>query len=478
MNRRISYAAAIGFSACVGVAAQAVRLEGDGIGQALIYPYYTVQNAQGNGWNTYVSVVNHRAEPKVLRVRFREGRNGREVAGWNLYLAANDVWTAAIVPTDALDSSPAYLVTADSSCANPRIPSQGSLFSNAHYSAAQSDGQGEGLDRTREGYLEIIEMASLAGPAAQVVTPSMNGIPPDCAPVQGANVTLAGSIAAPSGGLSGTLTFINVNSGMDMASNAVALAGLTATPFYRNFDDPYPDFNAAEVDPRSHMLVDGKAYELAWTSGAEAVSSVMMASEVINEYVLDRGTASQTDWVLTYPTRRFFPDPHPLFAPPHQGNIVIQFSDRTSRTGEITRCSGFSPPSCQAEYRLGVTDVIAVTHDDTATSLLGSVNTLPRWLGRITDIFEAGWIDVRQGDFIDSNDGKAELVSLPSSTSFEINTGVTTTGRFAVRGLPVTGLALRTFRNGALICATGSCQGNYGGSFPHRYKRVIEPVAP
>ena len=43
-----------------------------------------------------------------------------------------------------------------------------------------------------------------------------------------------------------------------------------------------------------------------WTTGIDAVSAALMHDNVMNEYVLDTGTASLTDWVVTYPTKRYY----------------------------------------------------------------------------------------------------------------------------------------------------------------------------
>jgi len=65
--------------------AHAVYVAPDGIGQALIYPYYT---ANGDH-DTLFSIVNPHGSPaKAVKVRFFEGRNGRRVLEFNLYLAA------------------------------------------------------------------------------------------------------------------------------------------------------------------------------------------------------------------------------------------------------------------------------------------------------------------------------------------------------------------------------------------------------
>jgi len=74
--------------------ASAVYLNNDGLGQVLIYPYYTV-NA---GNSTIVTVVNTTAAGKAIKVRFLEAYNSREVLDFNLYMSPLDVWTAQVVP--------------------------------------------------------------------------------------------------------------------------------------------------------------------------------------------------------------------------------------------------------------------------------------------------------------------------------------------------------------------------------------------
>ena len=117
----------------LGVAgtAEAVYHDVNGLGQVLVYPYYTVQSAGGNSWNTYISVVNTTPKAKVVKVRFRQGKASVEVLDLNLYLSPNDVWTAAVVPADATSTSPGHLVTADLSCTNPgfRPPASTSVTS-------------------------------------------------------------------------------------------------------------------------------------------------------------------------------------------------------------------------------------------------------------------------------------------------------------------------------------------------------------
>ena len=62
-----------------------------------------------------------------------------------------------------------------------------------------------------------------------------------------------------------------------------------------------------------------------------------------------------------------------------------------------------------------------------------------------------------------------------SSTSTRLDTGATAAESFSIRGVPVLGFMVRTFRNGSLVCTGATCQGNYGGSFPHKSSRDLQP---
>lgn len=75
-------------------AANAVYVNSDGLGHALIYPYYTVRG----GNVTLLSVVNTTADAKAVKVRFIEGKNSQEVLDFNLFLSPKDVWTANVEP--------------------------------------------------------------------------------------------------------------------------------------------------------------------------------------------------------------------------------------------------------------------------------------------------------------------------------------------------------------------------------------------
>jgi hypothetical protein len=98
-KRKALFAAVVAGLGTIGTA-EAVFIAPNRTGQALVYPYYTVQNSGTNSWNTYISVVNTTPDAKAVKVRILEGRTSAEVLDFNLFLSPNDVWTAAIVPSD------------------------------------------------------------------------------------------------------------------------------------------------------------------------------------------------------------------------------------------------------------------------------------------------------------------------------------------------------------------------------------------
>ncbi len=124
-NKKSLYAAIAGVSA-LGVAgtAEAVHVNPDGLGQVLIYPYYTVRTRDATvftnpQYNSLLSVVNSTASAKAVKVRFLEGKASKEVLDFNLYLSAHDVWTAGVIPT----ADGAGIVTFDKSCTVPTVSS-------------------------------------------------------------------------------------------------------------------------------------------------------------------------------------------------------------------------------------------------------------------------------------------------------------------------------------------------------------------
>lgn len=126
--------------------AEAVTLNPRGLGQVLIFPYYTVNAGQ----DTLISVTNTGNRGKAVRLRFLEGYNNQDVIDFDLFLSPKDVWTGAIT-ADAAGG--ARLISQDHSCTLPALPAAGIAFSAP--AAGNDNGWPSGMERTREGSIQI-----------------------------------------------------------------------------------------------------------------------------------------------------------------------------------------------------------------------------------------------------------------------------------------------------------------------------------
>jgi hypothetical protein len=447
-------------------AAQAVSVNADGLGQALIYPYYTVREPKAlSPYNSLLSVVNSTASAKAVKVRFLEGKNSREVLDFNLYLSAKDVWTAAIIPT----TDGAGIFTADTSCTTPKVSNSAASptgFVNFAYSGSNDDKAGTTLDRTREGYVEIIEMGNVVGVTASAVT-HVAGVPP-CTPLGGASAdTVAGT-----GGLFGSMTLINVLRGEDFAIDATALDGFSAIPLWNAAGSILP--NLANVNPKTSVTVGGSiVYITDWsasTNAVDPVSAVLMHNNVYNEFVLDANTKSGTDWVVNFPTKNYYYSgltvtklfQNNFGATGACDEVVVTQYDREERT-IVSQTSFSPPPPTQTDSICWEANVITLNN----TNVLGSKN-----VSNIPSTFSNGWIALNfNGATVPA--GRHQLIGGASQT-FDTRTG-TTIGLLSTTfdGLPVVGFAAITFENETLPSGGGPIQSNYGGNLQHKATRFI-----
>ncbi len=447
-----SLCAAIAAVGALGVAgtANAVYVNPDGLGQVLIYPYFTVRTTVGGAaFNSLLSVVNTTASAKAVKVRFIEGRNSAEVLDFNLFLSAKDVWTAAVVPT----TDGAGVFTADKSCTNPKVssdPTNPTPFVNFAYAG---DGAGDTLDRSREGYVEIIEMGALIdGSATQKGVTHVAGTP-TCAAIDDASATAATS--NPSAGLFGGMTVINVLAGEEFTQDATALNAFRTIGHYDLPGDIKP--NLLDADPSlGAVIFDGKTGTVVtgtFATGIDTVSAVLMHDHLYNEFVLDSITKSGTDWVVTMPTKRYYYDDSGDVQNLFQRNFTADGACDDVTLGlfdreEFRSAPGFSPPPVTKKNSV-CWEANVITFN--GTNVLDSKNSL-----NINTTFANGWLDLG--------------IPVTSSSDFGGPAHILTdTGGLSFHGLPTIGFAAITFTNGTLTDPMGTkVQSNYGGAFKHR----------
>jgi hypothetical protein len=416
--------------------ASAVNLPANGLGEVLIFPYYTVRD----GWQTTFSIINT-DERNIVAVRFRmiEGMNSRDVRDFTLILSPGDMFAGVIEdngsggaqirrsPTDTTCTSP-YFAPGSSVSLSTDAFSGTTTLPNGN-TVSDTDGGTTSADRLREGYILAIVMGQspVVGPAATALNAAVTAY--DTAN----NANLAGTLATlrsavhvdgvnteaecqaaaslfdnakvrdlnnpdlflrttqpslnsvirvfgePDNVLKGNYSFLNVPRGTAAGGNAVALAnfvtftttGVPAAPFpgcswmftsqfgpnlggfptvdpwnplvYVGTDCPnlvtaqnYPDFlmpslndalpasavafqngvaspNALGVAatpwpaPGANPALPGSAFAAA-PYGFLAVSEVLRAATVVNEWSINPNLGVSTDWVITHPTKAFFTD--------------------------------------------------------------------------------------------------------------------------------------------------------------------------
>ena len=456
--------------------AQAVYVDSDGLGQVLLYPYYTTTEGQ----DTYINLVNTTDRYKAVKVRILESMNSREVLDFNLYLSPWDHWSAVI--TADTDGPGATITSADTSCTVPNQISDGVTvpFRNFEY----DDDSVNGLERTKEGYVEVIEMATIV-PGAENWPADIKhvaGTPPGCEDLQ--DSWIAGGVwstdpndgtSAPSGGLYGYGVLINVDEGTNATYDAIALgdffddiAGVLHTepgsldPSLNNSVASYDVINGSEV-------LSGQADD-----GLDAVSAIMMHDTLSNDFVMEPTIAAGTDWVVTFPTKRDYVAVDPAIAPftdpwdPTTSNSCEEFTIRywDREEGEPTDPPGsidFSPKPDPDDP-----DVLALCAEANVVSFAGSAGDVD--LGSSVLAADPG----RNGLTFTLEDGFANGWARMDFTLINNATDprpVLEAGENSFEGLPAVGFAVQKYVNSTLEVDGVTVLSNYAGAVTHKSSR-------
>jgi hypothetical protein len=468
--------------------ANAVNLNPDGLGQVLLYPYYTVNNSQ----NTLLSVVNTTSNGKAVKVRFLEGYNSREVLDFNLFLSPYDVWTANVfkLSDGGVAGDGAGIFTKDNSCTAPTF-SSGPLANGAGYQAflhyaytgTASDGGPSGDDRTLEGHFEMISMADITAGTLLTDITHVNGVPAKCSAAEGLLEAGGATVIPPTGGLFGAASIVNVGQGTYYTFNADAIDGFTATTLVSGTGSLDPSLRDANdvggSTATAYVFNNGALVTSVYPSAQaiDAVSALFDASNVYNQYQHSTDGSTGSDWVVTFPTKRFYVDTlytgGPGTAPidPFESAfsdskttlglscdvVGISIFDREERTTSTPTC-GFSPcpPGQPPSSICHETNVI--TFGGAGSSILASNLT-----SNIASPYANGWVQLSFTDA--THGGTAGATHMHGSRADNAGT--------IFYGLPVTGFEAENFVNGNV----GTVLANYSGVYRHRNSRCADTAA-
>ncbi len=366
MNRSVLTAAVASAIVASGYAQAQGPVTPADTGFLLLIPYYTTES----GNETYINVVNTSDDFKALKVRFREARGSEDSLDFHVYLSPRDVWAAAL--TQNANGVPT-LVTANRSCTWGRVGSTATT-SRARVQTTYLDQiitrldedvyqGGDPNQRIREGYVEIIEMATLADyrSAASGDQPDflsfyakhVDGVPRDCNVFRTLNtdpatralrpdnyggsfqtswmgttrtIDVADQFEARTGGLFASAALINVEDATYIPMEVTTLRdnGANSAPMFFSQSDRssavLADYTAdrglvfvkgalqywdlPDLSTRVDSVTDGfSAGDVLGQIGA--VTDALLANRLTNEFLVDSALGASTDWVVTLPTKRY-----------------------------------------------------------------------------------------------------------------------------------------------------------------------------
>jgi len=514
----------LAFGVVPGTEARTLALNPSGIGHILLVPYFTAQQSNV----TLISLVNTDAtNGKAVKVRFRGAANSDDLFDFIIYLSPSDVWTG-MINRDA--NGKGKIVTDDASCMtglyrSSKIPQPPE---NGHFSTVRLGKQfpTDPLiaptlpNQTREGYIEIFNMADIA-PKLWVTnaTPSLGVFGTADNPVytgikHAAGVASCAGLSAletdagfwagltpPSTGLMGEWLILNQQTAAAFGGTATAIQALNVSnkPGYGNvvfwpqstlnFDkwpssrftadpllagDPYLSGTNAVVPAVWPKLQDFPdlstpyTYDSAILPGAAGpadqvtkLTNAIAALTVNNEFLTNPLIKAETDFVISMPTRRY----HVAM----NYETLLPIFNSTIATGEPF----FSVVNVQKYGRQACVLGMSVKSYDQEERMVSDIAPSPQ--GQQQFCGEANVVGINQGKFT-ADSSTAVLGANISVQSYDATwengwLRIVTDGlrygpadALVYKGLPILGSAFKIAENGP---------SNFGVNAEHRTTRPI-----
>lgn len=417
MNPLARTTLAIAAALAADSASAVIKLQPNGMGDAVYIPYYTVENSQ----DSLLTITNSGDLPSAIHLLFAEALNGQNVMSFNVYLPARSTWTATVTS----NGEAAKVVSQSNVCTLPQMPAQGIQFLPYDYANNYPDGGPTGQSRVRTGAVEIIELGTLTGALAEATT----GL--DCSRINSFYIhqpnqpppTRAPYLQNPSSRISASVHVVNVAQGVIFPVAGHAIAGHNTRPY----DVPTEDILARIANPRlaageSSFETETAAGRLVFDAnrGADAISSLFMQSELSGEFYTEQALASSTRWVLSFPTKHAYVSSRPGSLAQGSG-AVAPFSDRFDAEGS---CDFLTTAS--NKFDGGVLSESETPVDAASLGVCSQVNVIP-FAGGLNGSLR-----------FDLSDNAVRVITARRPDG----------GGVRLRGLPAVGVQLSNFVNG------------------------------
>lgn len=466
----LSIAAMIGGLGFAGSAAAQSNftVSESGMGHMLVVPYYTAQD----GNMTVMHVVNTDTNGKAMKVRFRGAANSDDVLDFQVFMSPGDVWTAAVVKgADGV----ANLVTADGTCTLPAIAKN----TPVSFVTDRLPPTGDKANHTREGYVEIFNMADIPASTKPLYTTikHKSGV----AACDGAvlNTTLTESnadlgLVAPTDGLTGSWYIMNVAQTTTFAGAAHAIQSLAATNNIvfspqsnggadkTKTADPLFIGTAPVLEIQNYDLPDLSTPYAPGVASANAQASELTAilarKSVINQYAQDASVSAKTDWVFSMPTRRY--------------NVAADYTKATNvagykvfntgvNNGATPAVAWFTPgnTTVNADGLICVTAAGQTFYDREESFKTDGAVFSPGQVSKLNLCGEVHVTNFASGSVLGASVATSSVAGAYTNGWGQVN--------FSGNGVPVLGSSFIKLTNPS---AAAGMSGTYGITWPHAYK--------
>lgn len=403
-------------------AATDVFINPQGLGDALIYPYFNVRDGSVN----LFTVTNTADYPVRARIRFLAGRNSIEMLDFDICLSEHDVWTSYIVNDGGTGTVKSIDIDTPIDYGQDRGAKNGVLsvaFPDGvpfrwTGTTCDTDGPNVCQDETLEGYFVVIAENALAFNSAKGTIGTNAGT--DACGRKAANtgahadlwlndslaVLIPGDDPLQPGGvgnvLYGTNMLISTTSSATYAYNAIALADFSDGVYL--FDPTAANPNLGDASP----------------DGLAGVEFILTKDFVMQQYY-DFAGAAQTEMIVNFPTRQLHGFHTTIFS---DDRVLITAWDDMENSKTIVCEFSPCPPaqSTRLPYEVNLLTVNGSKIFDSTLEVALAISD-----------YAFGWLRV---DLINA------LAGTPAAPAH-----ATTVGAYTSHGLPAVGYAVSDFGN-------------------------------
>jgi hypothetical protein len=195
-------------------------------------------------------------------------------------------------------------------------------FGNAGYTGTNDDAGPDTLLRTREGYFEVIEMGEVVDAeqnSLRAITVTGGAAAPgNCAGIVAAwagggywTQSSLVDLRLPRGGIAAQTSIVDATNGTMLAYAPLAIDGFSGDVQHTAPGSAAPNLATASSNVEGTVVAtfaSGETFETTPLRAVDAVSALMMQTTVLNEFATTASTGGASEWVLSFPTKKFYSD--------------------------------------------------------------------------------------------------------------------------------------------------------------------------